>query len=664
MKKILCMIWVLVLCTTTFCACFEAPFEPFQVTIAADTLNTQVTGVTILDPQLAEAQLTAEGDILLTLHDRGSTVLFVRNHYGEEFDVAIHWTCEKDFAVEGVYETPENCVSVIDFGAVPGDDLEDTVSIQAAIDSLPDGGTVFIPKGVYLVNRLILREGVNLRLEGTLPDYSVSYDDSGAAELINNNEIAILRAIKGVDMFLNHEVKDYGRNGCGNFTISGGMLDMNGMSRGFIFSCAENVTLQNIIFKDCPSNHAIQIGGCSNFVIRDCLFAGYKLVKGSTGPELIQIEQTHPGAMGAVGNTPSLFEPGEIYTCSGITIDGCYFGPSDRFDSPCTAIGHHGQTYKSTIVGLNISNCVFDNCRKSAISYPAYSDVVIQNNTFINDRDNLFESVESPYQINLELYSNGVAVTQQNDQGEDVKYYYSRAYGCIGSLNTLIADNRFVIGSECDYYGAVCAVGLVHSHDVIYEPGMLRIWEYGQEPVSFSGYVPALNIISGLTLRNNTVEVTEDNTAWGFFFNLSNIRGLVLENNTVTGKTYTACSTKFNGQEYMNCRIMSCSSPEASGSQLIVDLHPAGAKAACSVSAGEGNAFRLESASEKNAFVTIRADGGTVSYTTDRNGNLSIEVLPHEGKSFLRFEMPDTLTDAGNGLWKCQYSADITAIFE
>jgi len=45
------------------------------------------------------------------------------------------------------------CISPVDFGADPTDDLDDTVQLQSAIDATPNGGTLCIPRGHLRVHR-------------------------------------------------------------------------------------------------------------------------------------------------------------------------------------------------------------------------------------------------------------------------------------------------------------------------------------------------------------------------------------------------------------------------------------------------------------------------------------------------------------------------------
>lgn len=71
-----------------------------------------------------------------------------------------------------VREVTEVC-NVQAFGAIPGDDVEDTAAIQAAIDAVPDGGTIRFPAGVYSSHGLRFTDRAGLALTGDGPDVSI-----------------------------------------------------------------------------------------------------------------------------------------------------------------------------------------------------------------------------------------------------------------------------------------------------------------------------------------------------------------------------------------------------------------------------------------------------------------------------------------------------------
>jgi hypothetical protein len=62
-----------------------------------------------------------------------------------------------------------NTISAADFGAVPGDDRDDSAALQraiAAVEARADGGVVFIPAGRYYLDRPIVIKGDNVVLRG------------------------------------------------------------------------------------------------------------------------------------------------------------------------------------------------------------------------------------------------------------------------------------------------------------------------------------------------------------------------------------------------------------------------------------------------------------------------------------------------------------------
>ena len=50
-----------------------------------------------------------------------------------------------------VPEIPEGALNILNFGAI-SDNIDDTASIQAAIDATPIGGTLYVPAGTFLIN--------------------------------------------------------------------------------------------------------------------------------------------------------------------------------------------------------------------------------------------------------------------------------------------------------------------------------------------------------------------------------------------------------------------------------------------------------------------------------------------------------------------------------
>ena len=124
------------------------------------------------DAGVVEAKVF-DRELILTGQGVGSTSVTVTNTYGEEFEVSVVCDAVNGISVSGAYAPDEKSVDVRDFGAGSADNA--TAAIQKAIDSLPDGGTVYIPRGTYTISQIQLKEGVSLKLEGLLKDYTQSY---------------------------------------------------------------------------------------------------------------------------------------------------------------------------------------------------------------------------------------------------------------------------------------------------------------------------------------------------------------------------------------------------------------------------------------------------------------------------------------------------------
>ena len=603
------------------------------------------------DAGVVEAKVF-DRELILTGQGVGSTSVTVTNTYGEEFEVSVVCDAVNGISVSGAYAPDEKSVDVRDFGAGSADNA--TAAIQKAIDSLPDGGTVYIPRGTYTISQIQLKEGVSLKLEGMLKDYTQSYTQAGVQRAVARGDFAVLRTDGSGDMFINHKNHDYGRNGCSNFSITGGMLDMKGKVRCFIWCCADNVLLKNVVLKDCPNNHAIQVTGSTNVRILDCMFAGYNYTTNNTTAEVIQIEQTHPGAIGGGDNPASKFAVGEYYSCSNVEISGCYFGRSDTYDAPTYAIGHHGQVHKSAVTGLKITGCVFDSCRCSAIRYPAYSDVLISGNRFISDRANSVSDDAVPYQISLYLKDSDISIKTTNASGASVTAYYARKYACIGSIGTVIENNVFEFSGATKMRGAVKAVSNLYDSDVMYDTSTAFINWYTDTPAIQRGFKLVQNRIEDLTVRGNKIIVDDKFTGSGRFFEMRYVKGLLCEDNTVEGKSYNVSSV-VDGVSIEYAQAVGCTSMAQYQRKYTVS-----AIRTCPVDillGGEGGmTLRCMSTSAKR--LTLLSDGGRLLLSVNDDGSLSVTPVPDEGKTFAGYEVTSgTLTPNGN---RSEFSDNVT----
>lgn len=603
------------------------------------------------DGSVAVAKV-ADRELIITAVGVGNTALTIRNTYGEEFVLNVSCTVADGVTVSGSYTPDEGSVNVKDVMASGVKDA--TKAIQQAIDSLPGGGTVYIPRGVYVISHIELKKGVKLKLEGLLRDYTKDYVSSGAQGALTRGDLAVLRTDGSTDMFQNHPQHTYGRDGSSDFSVTGGMLDMKGKVRCFVWCCAENVLLKNVILKDCPNNHAIQVTGSRNVRITDCMFAGYNYKTNNTTAEIVQIEQTHPGAIGGGDNPVSKFDAGEFYFSADVEISGCYFGKSDIYDAPTYAIGHHGQSYKSAVTGLKITGCVFDNCRCSAIRYPAFSNVEISGNKFISNRANSVSTEKTPSQIHMILKNSDSTVKVKNASGTEVTAYYAKKDACEGSINTVIENNEFVFGGNTKMRMAVNAVSNSLLNDAEYDSNAYYVSWYKETAKLYRGYRLVKNRIENLTVRGNSITVDDKFAGDGFFFEFRFVDGLLCENNTVTGREYTSKGS-LGGVKVDYARISGCTPMADYGHKYTIPVTKTYLSGV--VLGGEGG-MTLRCTDSSLRQIKLVAEGGRLDISVGADGSLTVTPVAENGKTFAGYRVVSgTLTDNSG---KKEFSGDLT----
>lgn len=259
---------------------------------------------------------------------------------------------------------------------VYGDGIhDDTKALQAAIDEVKDGGTVYFPDGTYL-------------LSGSLIFYSYQH-------LKFSDKAVLLRSDKP-DALTRYLLASYsepgwaGYEGTHDVVISGGIFDGNG---NFNEKCTllntvhcNNILIENCRFVHCSRWHFIEINGTSNTTIRNCVFDGptYTDKPAELLNEQVQLDLARDGSYGPVYDCDGKlidFRCDDT-VCSNIIIENNIF-KCDGFPG----IGHHGDCNHHNII---IRNNIFDgpsgNYGKSRgyiIFRPQVTEISVENNVFI-----------------------------------------------------------------------------------------------------------------------------------------------------------------------------------------------------------------------------------------------------------------------------------------
>ena len=252
---------------------------------------------------------------------------------------------------------------------------DDTKALQACIDELKDGGTVYFPDGTYLVSAaLIFYSYQHLKL---------------------SDNTVILRSDKSEPLtrylLASYSESEWGAyEGTHDVVISGGIFDGNKNLDECItlvntVHCS-NITIENCRFRHCAHWHCIEINGTQNTTVQNCIFDGpsYTFKTDILFNEQIQLDMSRHGSYGPVYdcNGTLIDFKSDDTVCRNITIRNNIF-KCDGFPG----VGHHGDIDHHNIL---IENNIFDGpsgrigkSRGYIFFRPMVYDLTVRNNVFI-----------------------------------------------------------------------------------------------------------------------------------------------------------------------------------------------------------------------------------------------------------------------------------------
>lgn len=595
-------------------------------------------------------------EIVVRAYADGEATLTVTDYWGYTAvaQVTVKSGKIRAVTVKRAFSNPK-VVNVRLAGAVGDGVANDTDAIQNAIGSLPEGGEVLFPAGVYSIRRLILGEGISLRLQGKAENPTAGYTEELAARVTGGREFAVLKSqLRANNLILNHEPgtnenRLSGALGKSNISISGGVIDLNASiaagtqidvnidgpqarpactnTCAIAFSYGENYLFDHVIFKDGYAGHAMQLCGVRHAEVRGCMFAGCTIrpnVKGSTDNllttrETIQIEYAHTGAI-----PPSTFEPGEFYYCSDIAVRGCYFGKSDIAGYQMICIGQHGQNGPANCDRLAIEDNVFDNPYISALSLLNYTNVEIRGNEFRSEQPGYAGGTL----IALNTKVSNSAYSGKLVSGTAATIYSAMNFEHDGLQNISIRENRFLIAGTSDKR-------LLNAESTALVPGartarVVRRVDGSFFGDNFEGFLKCTNYIGNLTFSENEITVTAAHYHSDWFARVSNIVGLRVQNNRFRFGSGVSFSKKWNGYAGISC-TREIASADANGLTFQTDLPGYEIR----VPDGNGNFIRFRS---DGSARTLKLTSGTphlrFDYEIDENRNVVVRVLVDEGFTF------------------------------
>ena len=602
------------------------PVESTTVTVQNPNWGFPAHSIEVENPDIISAELVKSSwNLKVTSHHVGETQIAVYDCFGHKASVDVQVTEDGNITYEAK-PCEEEFISAVQYGIVgskTSTNLTDQTSkLQSLIDSTAKkgGGTIYIYPGFYKISLISMRENITLKMYSGFTDAREGFTDE-LAQKVANGEVTVLM----VTRILSTDFKDYGRNSACNFTISGGVIDNNHSTQStLLFGLSENITIENMIFKDIKNNHVIQITGSDNVTIKNCIFAGFEWGDTFTR-ETIQIEQTSPGAhSGDHANAPQRFDYGEIYGCDNIVIDSCYFGPSDELPGAHIAIGHHGTADEPVCDGFKITNNVFDRPTYAAIRFASISNVEITGNTFIATKDaNKFCSESDPAFIIL--YSSTSDITYNNIvDGQKVTKAF--AYEQSGMHHVNISNNSFSIEKGSDKR-VIIVTGTGVNPGATFKDVVLRQETYDSKPYKLTGYLRSTNYIGDINFTDNTVTVEGQPGAKDYLFFFKSVYGLKFENNAIS---LNSCSFAKSDDGIMGLYKASVKNGTAAETYVIQSNSTS---KAIILPHADGSTTKLIFTLSASHNV-IANEGGHIEITDDGNGNVTFTPIANEGYVF------------------------------
>lgn len=256
---------------------------------------------------------------------------------------------------------------------------DDTKALQACLDIMKEGGTVYFPDGKYLISAALIF-------------YSCQWlKFSDNAILIRSDKSTPITRY----MLASYSEADItGYEGTHDVLISGGIFDGNKNLTECLTIVntvhCENITIKNCKFIHCAHWHCIELNSTKDALVLDCVFDGcsYTAIRENLTSELLQIDAPDTNTYGPVYNCDGkLIEFSMDRTpCCNIKISSNIF-KCDGFPG----IGHHGNYEHNNInVICNVftgTSGRFGNSRGFVIFMEKVHDVEVSNNAFISEAE-------------------------------------------------------------------------------------------------------------------------------------------------------------------------------------------------------------------------------------------------------------------------------------
>jgi parallel beta-helix repeat protein len=267
---------------------------------------------------------------------------------------------------------PVNVFNVTAYGTVGDGVTDDIDAIQAAFDAAAEasaasgGAVVLFPPQTYAISTYITAQS-----DITVMAYG--------ATIIASADSGLFRNFVPSDSFAAYE-------GNSRIAVYGGIWDSNAADSGsgtvtsirdaFTFSHGSDIILRDLVVRNVSSAHAVDLAGVKNVIISGCRFEGFKDNDGARSfSEAIQLDYaiSGSGGIGLNDDTPTV----------NVTVEACWFGPSDRLGPYGRALGSHTSTGASNwCEGIIFQNNIVEATGRENVRAYGWRHAVIEGNVF------------------------------------------------------------------------------------------------------------------------------------------------------------------------------------------------------------------------------------------------------------------------------------------
>ncbi len=264
---------------------------------------------------------------------------------------------------ESVEPPDEHTIYVTDYGAVPGDGVDDHAAINAALEDARTGDgtmTVVIPAGdwdiggiLYVFSNTVLKAESGATLRSSIQDGPVlaeAHIDPATGDICRG-------ACQG---------HSFGYTKAENITIAGGTWIADPAATGetqiFAFHHSKNITVRNLTCKN-MSGHAVNLGGVDHATVSGVTITNQRPDPKKTGRGIFTSECVHLDYCTAEGE-PWFGMPYDNTPTRNVTVTNCVFR------NVYSGVGNHHEIPAGGTASSNITvrNCTFTDLKAYATS--------------------------------------------------------------------------------------------------------------------------------------------------------------------------------------------------------------------------------------------------------------------------------------------------------